>query len=186
MHRCVLFSLYFAKVLSLLQEYATGLDILVTKFSYKWLVSKCASKGMGEFCPKLIRWGLIHVQVKHSHRVRCTITGCPLEVKQKCLKAYIFSPCSPKGILAQMLPNCSDKCRDFILAQLSEAGKKGRGRRFGRSLKEMGLQILHSSPKNYRYLRSIFALPSPTTLQRFVTAQVGYFSVRNAPTMLFQ
>ncbi|CAM4570411.1 unnamed protein product [Leuciscus chuanchicus] len=77
--------------------------------------------------------------------------------------------------MAEMLQRCPEGCRNFIKAQLSEAGKKD-GTRFDRNMKDLGLQLLHSSPKAYRQLKTIFALPSTRTLRRYVTGRVGYFS----------
>ncbi|CAM4597231.1 unnamed protein product [Leuciscus chuanchicus] len=65
---------------------------------------------------------------------------------------------NPHEIMAEMLQRCPEGCRNFIQAQLSEAGKKDRGRRFDRNMKDLGLQLLHSSPKAYRQLKTIFAL----------------------------
>jgi len=41
--------------------------------------------------------------------------------------------------MAEMLQRCPEGCRNFIKAQLSEAGKKDRGRRFDRKMKDLGL-----------------------------------------------
>ena len=84
---------------------------------------------------------------------------------------------SPHEIMEEMLQRCPEGCRNFIRAQLSEAGKKDRGRRFNRHMKDLGLQLLHSSPKAYRQMKAIFSLPSGRTLRRYVSARVGYFSV---------
>ena len=81
-----------------------------------------------------------------------------------------------------MQQSCYEGWRNIIRAQLSEDGKKGRGRRFSQPLKDLGLQILHSSPKGYRYLRSMFALPFKTTIRKYITGRVGYFSVNTNAT----
>ena len=50
-------------------------------------------------------------------------------------------------------------------------------RRFDRHMKDLGLQLLHSRPKAFCQLQTIFALPSTRTLRRYVTGRVGYLSV---------
>lgn len=42
---------------------------------------------------------------------------------------------------------------------------KGRGRRWSLSDKALALSLLHSSPKTYRLLQKVFALPSVQTLK---------------------
>lgn len=70
-------------------------------------------------------------------------------------------------------------CADFIVSQLQCIKKKKTGRRWGESDKATALTLFHSSPKAYRILKSIFVLPSVSTLRRSMR-QVSIYPGFNA------
>ena len=67
---------------------------------------------------------------------------------------------------------------EFFMSQLRGAiARKDRGRRWTTSDKAFALSLLHSSPKTYRLLRQVFALPSVPTLRAAVRhIQVQYIT----------
>jgi hypothetical protein len=52
----------------------------------------------------------------------------------------------------------------FLKMQLQLASKRSRGRRYSNELKSMALAIYYKGPRVYKFLSSIFALPSKSTL----------------------
>ena len=54
----------------------------------------------------------------------------------------------------------------FVTTQLMQARRSVMGRRWGVRDKAMALSLYNSSPKTYRLLKSIFNLPSTSTLKR--------------------
>ena len=56
----------------------------------------------------------------------------------------------------------------FVMSQVHQSGKSLQGRRWTQKDKTLALSLFHSSPKTYKMLRKIFALPSVTTLRTIV------------------
>ena len=57
---------------------------------------------------------------------------------------------------------------DFVINQIKMAGYRKRGQRCAGKIKPLSLTLYHQSPKCYKMLRKIFALPSVSTLKRFM------------------
>ena len=74
-----------------------------------------------------------------------------------------------KRNISQIEKLCSDYVSSpqlgFIMSQVKQGMKKGQGRRWTVKDKTFALSLLHSSPKTYRMLRTVFALPSVATLK---------------------
>jgi hypothetical protein len=58
----------------------------------------------------------------------------------------------------------SKEGKNFLLAQLHLASKRAKGRRYSNEFKCMALAIYYKGPKAYKFLASMFALPSRSTL----------------------
>ena len=56
----------------------------------------------------------------------------------------------------------------FVMSQVRQGGKSLQGRRWTEKDKTFALSLLHSSPKTYKLLRKVFALPSISTLRTIV------------------
>ena len=56
----------------------------------------------------------------------------------------------------------------FVMGQVRQSSRSARGRRWTDKEKTFALSLLHSSPKTYRLLRKVFALPSLSTLRQIV------------------
>ena len=77
---------------------------------------------------------------------------------------------------AQDITDLQDKLRHylsdaqfhFVLSQIRMGTRAARGRRWSVKDKCLALSLLHSSPKTYRLLRKIFALPTVSTLNKIV------------------
>ncbi len=54
---------------------------------------------------------------------------------------------------------------DFVMCQLNMAHRHPRGRRWTSAQKAFALSLMHSSPKTYRLLQKVFALPSTRAVQ---------------------
>ncbi len=59
---------------------------------------------------------------------------------------------------------------EFVMSQVNMAHRCPRGRRWNAQQKAFALSLMHSSPKTYRLLRKVFALPSPRLLRRTIQA----------------
>ena len=79
-----------------------------------------------------------------------------LDVIQKRKIAEIMKLCSEFVTTPQL---------NFIMAQVNQGRKKAKGRRWTINDKRLCLSLLHSSPKTYRLLRTVFTLPSISTLK---------------------
>lgn len=66
---------------------------------------------------------------------------------------------------------------DFIRLQISRS-EGAKWTKCTPAIKRLGVQVYHNSQNAYRSLRRKFLLPSPSTLQRFINANVGPFQVR--------
>lgn len=55
----------------------------------------------------------------------------------------------------------------FFSMQIKNAGRKSNGRRYTAEEKSLALMLYKHSPKNYRFMRKCFILPSKRTLGRF-------------------
>ncbi|KAK9702126.1 THAP domain [Popillia japonica] len=66
------------------------------------------------------------------------------------------------------LQRMSKEAATFIQCQMTESGKRKKGRRFTTSEKIFSLSLYKQGPKAYRYCRNIFALPSPATLSKLL------------------
>lgn len=66
---------------------------------------------------------------------------------------------------------------EFIKSQVRLQRRKSRGRRFTLEDKVLGLTLLKQSPKCYRVLKTIFALPSRRTLMRLLNKLPFYCGI---------
>ncbi|CAH0728892.1 unnamed protein product, partial [Brenthis ino] len=66
------------------------------------------------------------------------------------------------------LENCSSAAKLLMQIQFRENRKKDKGRRFTLKEKVVALSILKQGPKGYKFLRSIFILPTKPTLIKLI------------------
>ncbi|XP_044751593.1 uncharacterized protein LOC123311606 isoform X2 [Coccinella septempunctata] len=76
--------------------------------------------------------------------------------------------CARKLALEDILSRMSPLASTFIKCQLREAGRFGKQHRFTVDDKIMGLALAKQSPRAYRFLTRVFALPSISTLNNFL------------------
>lgn len=65
---------------------------------------------------------------------------------------------------SQLVDKVNSITYNFILSQLKNQNKKLHGRRYSNDDKILALSIFKQSPKGYKYLSSLFALPSIKTI----------------------
>lgn len=65
--------------------------------------------------------------------------------------------------ISDILPK---SCLTFVLSQIREVSKKARGRRWNEHDIQVALSLFHASPKAYRLLKTVFLLPSISTLRK--------------------
>ena len=72
---------------------------------------------------------------------------------------------SPNDILERARHHLTEQQQDFLACQLIQAKRTGRGRRWSDASKKLAVALHTQSPKGYKFLRSIFPLPSVSTVR---------------------
>ena len=68
----------------------------------------------------------------------------------------------------KLRPYLSESQLHFVLTQVNMGTKAARGRRWNVRDKALALSLMHSSPRTYHLLRTLFALPAVCTLRKIV------------------
>jgi hypothetical protein len=101
------------------------------------------------------------------------VTNCRLKASRKSWKSkYIALKNERKTVGSQTIDKLLAKSaklltkegQQFFAAQLHLATKRARGRRYSNSMKSFALSMFYKGPKAYKFLSSIFALPSKSSL----------------------
>ena len=74
------------------------------------------------------------------------------------------------SLKVQLSEYVSGQSLEFVMSQLAMSQRVPRGRRWSSQQKAFSLSLLHSSPKTYKLLRKVFALPSPRILKKAMQA----------------
>ncbi|KAI4455510.1 thap domain-containing protein 9 [Holotrichia oblita] len=85
-------------------------------------------------------------------------------VKERLKQAENFTK-TPNFIRSRV----NDVTYKFIMSHLEQQSRKSKGRKFSLDDKILALSLMKQSPKGYRLLRKIFALPSRSTLDKLLT-----------------
>ena len=75
---------------------------------------------------------------------------------------------------AAVLRNCLDgSVLEFVQNQIANNNRTPKGRRYTQAIKQFALTLHYYSPQAYRYCRTIFALPDPSSIRNWLSSIDG-------------